>query len=546
MQLSSHDLQQFNKDYFYSLSVDLLIQLCLQLSTDLKEAHDRLNQNSQNSSKPPSSELPWNISDSVKEDEDELNEKLTEKDILSGSSLSAQDDDDDDDIKESEKERECETKQEKPERTSTSSAADENNDGIKKPGKQPGAEGFGLKFGANLEVTKERIHQHDCCQACKIPLTEETKSKAKAYTARFEIELVVPSSGIGLFLQKTKHIYYDSECSCGHISRCEPGRCPKEDGWSVELTEWHMAGPFLVSFIVSLSKRQHMSRRRIHEFLLEWFDLHLCIGTINQCIHEAGRALSPVVENEIMNEILLCALLYADETSWKEKKSALWLWVFSCATATLFMVGRRNKIMAQKILSQFSGWLMTDGYHIYRDYEWRLRCWAHLLRKARGLAESLEQEAQNFGKQTLQLLETLIDAIYQARKDSTADDIYKQHEEKLLEFCALCEEHWDCEHKKTRALAREFWYDWGAIWRVLEYPSLPLTNNEAERALRHWVISRRISFGTRTAEGTKAFTSIASVIDTCYKRNVPPWKYIAEVIRCRRKGLSVPLLPPVA
>ncbi len=75
------------------------------------------------------------------------------------------------------------------------------------------------------------------------------------------------------------------------------------------------------------------------------------------------------------------------------------------------------------------------------------------------------------------------------------------------------------------------------IWQILDYPSLPLTNNEAERALRHWVISRRVSYGTRTPEGTAAFTSIASVIDTCYKRMISPWDYIAEVVRLRRKGL---------
>ncbi len=56
MQLSFHDLQQFNNDYLSSLSVTLLIQLCLKLLVDLKEAHDRLNQNPQNSSRPPSSQ----------------------------------------------------------------------------------------------------------------------------------------------------------------------------------------------------------------------------------------------------------------------------------------------------------------------------------------------------------------------------------------------------------------------------------------------------------------------------------------------------------
>jgi len=365
------------------------------------------------------------------------------------------------------------------------------------------------------------------------------------WTGRDEIELTTPLSGVGLALIKTRHIYQEAECSCGHHTREEPGRCKKEDGWMVELTEWHMAGPNLVTFIASLSQRQRISRVRIHEFLLDWLELHVSVGTINQCIHEAGWALSAVLP-EIINEIRQAECLYADETSWKESKTALWLWVFTCATATLFIVGRREKRIAQKILCGFDGWLMSDGYRVYRDYDWRLRCWAHLIRKARGLAQSTEQQAQKFGKRTQELLETLMESIYQARENTPKIDLDKKHAIRLGLFWKFCDTHWDCEHKKTRELAREFIHDWGAIWRILEYPSLPLTNNEAERALRHWVISRRISFGTRTPEGTAAFTSIASVIDTCYKRKVSPWKYIAEVIRLRRKGLAVPPLPIAA
>ncbi len=116
----------------------------------------------------------------------------------------------------------------------------------------------------------------------------------------------------------------------------------------------------------------------------------------------------------------------------------------------------------------------------------------------------------------------------------------------LAMFWAFCEQHWEAEHEKTRALAREFINDWNAIWAVLDYPELPLTNNAAERALRHWVISRRISHGTRTAEGSHAFCLLASVIETCRLRNASPWTYIAEVIRQRRKGMPVPRLPKCA
>jgi len=89
-------------------------------------------------------------------------------------------------------------------------------------------------------------------------------------------------------------------------------------------------------------------------------------------------------------------------------------------------------------------------------------------------------------------------------------------------------------------------YDWVAIWAVLDDPSLPLINNEAERALRHWVISRRISFGTRTPQGTRAFALLASVIETCRKRQVSPWLYIAEVVAKRRKANPAPPLPQPA
>jgi transposase len=85
--------------------------------------------------------------------------------------------------------------------------------------------------------------------------------------------------------------------------------------------------------------------------------------------------------------------------------------------------------------------------------------------------------------------------------------------------------------------------DWDTFWVVLEHPELPLTNNEADRPLRHWVIARRIGMGTRTAQGTRAFAFLARIIETCRKRAASPWTYLAEVIRQRRKGLPAPALP---
>ena len=162
--------------------------------------------------------------------------------------------------------------------------------------------------------------------------------------------------------------------------------------------------------------RQRLSRARIREFLLDWLGLELGVATINQCIHEAGRAVEPVVEQEILSAVREAEVLYADETSWKEHGQLLWLWVFTCATATFFIVGKRSREMVQRVLGEsFDHWLMTDGYGVYREYTWRLRCLAHIVRKARGLEESMDRDARRFGKHVLSVLETVMDAVYRAR-----------------------------------------------------------------------------------------------------------------------------------
>jgi transposase len=39
---------------------------------------------------------------------------------------------------------------------------------------------------------------------------------------------------------------------------------------------------------------------------------------------------------------------------------------------------------------------------------------------------------------------------------------------------------------------------------------------------------------------------LASVIDPCRQRNLSPWTFLTDVLRARRQGHPVPLLPAVA
>jgi transposase len=527
MHLSDHDLQQLDDDYLHGLPVEPLRLLSGKLLADLKEAHDRLNQNPSNSSRPPSTRAPWEKADSGSDEAcaPQATEAEAPTDQPEEDAAAAQDVEPDSTPIESDVKPQGETKP-------------------GRPGRRKGAPG--VSRTQVLPVDAEEVHRPETCTACGARLGEELEYGA--YTGHFVIDVVRPAGGNGLVLQQTKHTYLETRCHCGHCTRAQPGRAGTEVGWTVNLSEWHLAGPTLVTLICALALRMRLSRARIQEFLRDWLGLELGVATINQSIHEAGRAVDPVVQGEVRGTLREAELVHADETSWKEGGRLLWLWVFTCASATLFVVGKRSREVLQGVLGEtFAHWLMTDGYWAYRDYDWRLRCLAHIVRKARGLQQSLDRRAQPFGAQVLEVVETVMRAVYQARGAPPGVPLREHHAAMLANLFHACTQHAGSSHEKTRALARELLNDWDTFWVVLDYPWLPLTNNEAERALRHWVIARRIGNGTRTTQGTTAFANLASVIETCRKRSVSPWPYLAEVIRQRRKGCPAPALPaPVA
>lgn len=526
MHLSDFDLQQLDEQKLIGLPAEQKDVLLVKLLWDLKDARERLKANSQTSSRPPRSDSPWHSHDPADEDVDVTEAKggETETEAENNAASTAA-------VEDSEVVA-----------TAAATPASPAAKTPKKAGRQVGAPGHSRQV--SLPVSATVNHPPETCVCCGQALNPaEFIARTGLYVLEIETD---PAAGLrGLQVHHEKHRYGEITCPCGHVNRSEPGRCPSDPLWTVGLTEWHLVGPLLVSLLVCLSHRMHLSRRRIQEFLRDWLGIELSTSTINQCLHEAGRAVEPL-EEQLVEELQQAALAHADETPWKEWGRLLWLWVIITPTICLYFIGYRSKeILANVFGEGFVGWLMSDGYQVYRRFRQRLRCWAHLLRKAEGLKQSLHAEARAFGQATHDLLSDLIAAIYQAREGPPVD-LTPRFRDRLDAFGRFCEQHRDSPHEKTRALAREFLNDWEAIWIVVAHPYLPLTNNEAERALRHWVIARLLSQGTRTEEGSRAFALLASVIDTCRCRHLLPWPFLAKVIAERRKGNPAPPLPATA
>jgi hypothetical protein len=66
-------------------------------------------------------------------------------------------------------------------------------------------------------------------------------------------------------------------------------------------------------------------------------------------------------------------------------------------------------------------------------------------------------------------------------------------------------------------------------------PTVPSTNNAAERSMPPIVCQRKISSGTRSAEGARTFTTLATLFGTWRARGLGP------LVACRQMLLTQPV-----
>ena len=63
---------------------------------------------------------------------------------------------------------------------------------------------------------------------------------------------------------------------------------------------------------------------------------------------------------------------------------------------------------------------------------------------------------------------------------------------------------------------------YGELFVFVAEPDVPSDNNPAERSLRHLVISRKVSGGTRSERGTERKMTLASIFGTWRARGLNP------------------------
>jgi len=265
-------------------------------------------------------------------------------------------------------------------------------------------------------------------------------------------------------------------------------------------------GLFLCLYIVALKIGLSMPLRKIQELLRLTYQLNISVGEIQNIIEKTAEEFGPEYEN-MKKELKKMNSVYADETSWYVNGKLNWLWVFISEKIAIYHIQRsRGKKVPEKLLKGFTGVLISDFYNAYNQGRISQKCLVHLLRDIFKWKKVKYYNSQQLQKFALRLKRIILDAISVEEK-SEKNRI--RFEGKIQRLIAK-----DWEDGEAKRMSRRLKKHINSLFTFLEY-DVDFSNNRAERALRPCVVTRKISYGSRSKKGASDFATLKSITETC-------------------------------
>lgn len=373
--------------------------------------------------------------------------------------------------------------------------------GNRKPGGQKGHKGHHQKL---MEPTFEKVLIPETCSCgCS---SFDPKSIKPFYTHQV-IELPEIEMDVLHF------ILNQGTCTrCGNMVKAQ---LPKERQTGY--------GPRLSALIAEVSGIQGNSRETVRIFCQSVFGFSISSGAIQKVIDRASRALKPV-HNKIGDIARNSEINYIDETSWFQNGSLNWLWVMVNNTVAYFMIHKnRSKEAFLELIQDWEGILVSDNYGVYAKWiNLRQTCLAHLIRKAKSLAERKDKTTKLFGKQIVQELQLLC----HWAKSPPGNKEWREFYQRFMDLIFDHQEHEGEVGTMARSLIRQI----ESLWLFLDIVEIEPTNNLAERTLRFGVLWRKRSKGTQSDKGNRWVERILSFKQTCSIRSVNSFPLLVDLL----------------
>jgi len=305
------------------------------------------------------------------------------------------------------------------------------------------------------------------------------------------------------------------ECKCGHCWESKPRELPDKG----------IFGKNLQAQITLLRFDDRLPLRKTISAIERQFKTTLTSKAVYDVTKRVADKATPEYKS-IMKKIRRATHLHIDETKIRIQGKTYWLWIFRSRNNVFFVIRKqRSRQVLDEILGyKYKGIIICDGLSAYEEYtKYLQRCWAHILRETRDLAEKY-----NDAKPMHNWMKDLFAKV----KSVSIKDTPKKRKmlyEKCVQEMKWLIEKFSCYKHLTKVVTTiknglDFWFT-----RII-HPQIDPTNNKGEQSLREMVVIKKIIGTLRNEDGAEVMAKMMTLISTWRLNGLNPFYSLREII----------------
>ncbi|MGY2896490.1 IS66 family transposase [Deinococcus sp. UYEF24] len=394
----------------------------------------------------------------------------------------------------------------------------------KPPGRRAGQGTFSFKQAPARDTVTRIIDVEpaNICPSCQTPLNVAAYKTDLAWIT--ELPRVQP--------EITQYNVPVTRCpKCGKAVRgSHPDLCPTQRGATA-----HQLGPRLLAATQYLHHGLGLPERKVPDVLHELCGVKITQSAVNQATKRTTAAGTPMAEayQGIKNAVQAAPVVHQDDTGWRINGTQAWLQVACTSQHVLFQIRTQHTHQQLKELlgTTFEGTLVADRASVYDHSIFaggkHQKCIRHVIRN---IEEAVVLQEGRRGRGILyatRLLQVFGDAhaLHRrwSREEITQDQYRGAGSASKARITALLNRpplQSTVNERLRKGLLKH--HQRGSLLRFLDDPSIPPTNNAAERDLRSGVTARKVSQCSKTQGGADGYAMIKSIVETAKRHRQHP------------------------
>lgn len=375
-----------------------------------------------------------------------------------------------------------------------------------KPGQKAGHKGVTRPFVSpdrQVELTMDR------CPDCGADLGSPFRIDSKIVE-----EIPEPQP---IIVTEYKIAHYKCPCCQKEVVAKDPG-CPHEGKF----------GNNVIALATLLKYEDRLPHRKIRDAMVRLYGLKISPATILDLTRRAADAVRSEYD-AILSRIRDAPILYVDETGIHVQGEKYWIWTFTTPSETFFVIrkSRGMKVLMEVLTRRFKGIIVCDGWKPYARFTNRIqRCWAHLLRESKDIAETFE-EAIPLHNALKELYELLTKALETDPPPEVRESLWKLAREALRNLISK-----EYSVEKVRKFVGKINNGFDYWFTFVINPGVEPTNNRAERALRPHVVLRKILGALQNDKGTSIHERIMTTLATWGQNGLNSLQMLTTKLTC--------------